>query len=377
MPFSKPYNSMPRAGWRLLLSAVVLIVTMTTAAAQLKGDSSSRLVCADGVVCDPHALPGLPNWSWRGTHTFQVENDLFGSSNDRNYTHGMRYAWTSDEHSLPDWWCQLSCRLHFLPNAGAVRTSLALGQSMFTPENIAADTLIPEDRPYAGWFYVTGGFVIEDLNQKDLHTVELTLGIVGPQSYADETQIRWHKLIGSPRPNGWDQQLDNEPGIVIGYERKRRHAWETGFDWIPQFDLTPHGAVNLGNVFTNIAGGLTFRFGNALTNEKGNAIDYGAPRIQPSLSGSGFFRPRPGRFGWYVFAGLEGRVVARNIFLDGNTFTDSHHVNKNTLVGDLQGGLVLTYGEWRLSYTKIYRSQEYEGQDDKDSFGAITLSVRF
>lgn len=362
---------------RLLLLLACLLPAAAPASAQKAQDSSGRLVCRDGHVCDPHAWPGLPNWSWHGTHSIQFENDLFGSSNDRHYTHGMRYSWTSDEHSLPDWWCRLACRLHFLPQSGAVRTSLAMGQSMFTPEDITVREPILDDRPYAGWLYLTGGFVIEDLNKVDLHTVELTLGVVGPQSYADETQIRWHRLIDSPRPNGWQHQLDNEPGLVVGYERKRRYEWSTGASWLPQVDLTPHGAVNLGNVFTHAAAGLTVRFGNALSDESGKAIDYGAPRIQPSLSGSGFFRPRQGRFGWYLFAGTEGRLVARNIFLDGNTFADSPHVNKYPIVADLQGGVVLTYGDWRLSYTQIFRTQEFEGQDDNDTFGAFSLSVRF
>lgn len=57
-------------------------------------------------------------------------------------------------------------------------------------------------------------------------------------------------------------------------------------------------------------------------------LDYGPPRIQPSLPGSGFFVPPQDRFGWYLFAGVEGRAVARNIFLDGNTFRDSRSVDK-------------------------------------------------
>ena len=335
-------------------------------------DSAGRLVCEDGVVCDPNAWPGLPEWTWQGTHSVQVENDLFGSTNDRHYTHGMRYSWTSAPHKLPPWWCQLACRLGFLPQSGSARTSLALGQSMFTPEDITVRELIPEDRPYAGWLYVTGGYVIEGSSKRDLHTVEFTLGIVGPQSFADTTQTRWHELIGSPRPNGWSNQLDNEPGLVIGYERKRRFPGKTGMSWVPEVDLTPHGAVNLGNVYTHAAAGVTLRLGSGLDN------DYGAPLIQPSLSGSGFFEESKDRaFNWYVFAGGSARLVARNIFLDGNTFATSHHVNKEPLVGDLQAGLVLSYANWRLSYTQIFRTQEFQGQDDFDRFGALSLSIRF
>ena len=57
-------------------------------------------------------------------------------------------------------------------------------------------------------------------------------------------------------------------------------------------------------------------------------------RIEPSLPGSDFFEPTGG-FSAYVFAGVDGRAIARNLFLDGNTFEGSRSVNKMNLVGDL------------------------------------------
>ena len=56
------------------------------------------------------------------------------------------------------------------------------------------------------------------------------------------------------------------------------------------------------------------------------------------MPGGGYFRRKKG-FNWYLFAGLEGRAVFRNIFLDGNTFTDSHSVDSKHFVGDIQAGL--------------------------------------
>lgn len=38
--------------------------------------------------------------------------------------------------------------------------------------------------------------------------------------------------------------------------------------------------------------------------------------------------PPPPEWEAYVFAGAEGRGVASNIFLDGNTFEDSHTVDR-------------------------------------------------
>ena len=84
-------------------------------------------------------------------------------------------------------------------------------------------------------------------------------------------------------------------------------------------------------------GGLTLRLGEDLQR------DFGPPRVRPALAGSGMFRPT-GQFSWYVFGGAEGRVVARDIFLDGNTFRDSLSVDKKRFVADFQVGLVVQGG---------------------------------
>jgi hypothetical protein len=135
-------------------------------------------------------------------------------------------------------------------------------------------------------------------------------------------------------------------------------------------DVTPHVGGALGNVFTHLATGFTIRIGDDLPN------DYGPPRIRPSLPGSDFF-VTDDPFGWYLFVGVEGRLVGRNIFLDGNTFTDSHSVDKKRIVGDLQAGLAMTAGDARISYTYVLRAREFEGQNNKDGFGSINLSYRF
>jgi hypothetical protein len=71
--------------------------------------------------------------------------------------------------------------------------------------------------------------------------------------------------------------------------------------------------------------------------------------------------------------------VARNIFLDGNTFEDSPHVTKNPLVGDLQLGVAMTISGARLAYTHVFRTKEFEGQKggDLSQYGALSLSLRF
>ncbi|HZD24848.1 MAG TPA: lipid A deacylase LpxR family protein [Alphaproteobacteria bacterium] len=312
---------------------------------------------------------GWPD-SAEGTYSLQVENDFFGSPNDGHYTNGLRASWLSEPHGLPRWWCLLAARVPFIGLSGQARTGLAIGQNMYTPDDTSNALPQSEDRPYAGWTYATYALAVEQ-RDNELDNLELTLGIVGPQSYAGDTQRWWHHVIGVTRPQGWHNQLRNEPGIVLTYEKKLRQWWQAPPAFPAEMDLTPHAGFSLGNVFTHAKLGLTLRFGYGLKN------DYGAPRIRPSLAGSDFFRTPPQGWSAYVFAGTEGRAVARNIFLDGNTFVDSPSVEKKPLVGDIQIGAAVVIGRYRLTYTQIFRTREFEGQPDPDRFGALSLSVNF
>ena len=73
----------------------------------------------------------------------------------------------------------------------------------------------------------------------------------------------------------------------------------------------------------------------------------------------------------------DARAVGHNIFLDGNTDKDSLSVDRELWVGDLQGGLVMNLFGSRLAYTYVYRTPEYEQQDDPDKFASIILSIKY
>jgi hypothetical protein len=301
-----------------------------------------------------------------GVLSLVFENDLF-SDTDRNYTNGVRVSWLSGPDRTPEWALGAARWFPLFPSGGVVRTSYAIGQNMYTPRDITLEIPPLDDRPYAGWLYGSIGLIAE--TGRLLDQLELTLGVVGPASFADKTQKIIHKIADKNEPRGWDTQLENEPGVVVTYQRSWRGFVSesvSGFD----FNVTPHAGGAFGNVFTYANAGLMLRFGERLP------LDYGPPRIQPSLPGSGFFIPQDG-FGWYLFAGVEGRAVARNIFLDGNTFRDSRSVDKEPLVGDLQFGVAITLQNVRLSYTHVLRTREFKSQAEDGDFGAFSVSARF
>jgi lipid A 3-O-deacylase len=175
-------------------------------------------------------------------------------------------------------------------------------------------------------------------------------------------------VIGVDVSHGWDYQLDDEPAINMVFERRwRPHGYEF---WGLESDAIPYVGGSVGNVFDFAGGGAIFRLGQYIKN------DYGPAHIQPSLSGLEASEPYKG-FWWYLFAGVEGRAVLHNIFLDGNTFSDSPNVDRNLWVGDAQFGAAIAYGPYRIALTDVHRTKEFEGQQGSDHFAAINLSVHF
>ncbi len=307
----------------------------------------------------------------RGTWSAVIENDKFISGTDRDYTTGTHFSWLSAADDVPAWAANLAASIPLLAREGQYRIGYNFGQSIFTPTDTEASALVRNERPYAGWLY--GGVALLSEKPNTLDTLELDLGVVGPLAMGEQVQNSFHRLIGSPESNGWDNQLDNEPGVLLIYERK----WRTP-DWSISdansklgFDVTPHVGATLGNVFTYAATGIGLRLGQNLPS------DFGPPRIRPGLPGAGFFDLPAGDIAWYFFASAEGRAVARNIFLDGNTFSDSHSIDKETFVGDFQLGFAFMINSMRITYAQVFRTAEYTGDEAFDSFGTLSMSLKF
>lgn len=313
----------------------------------------------------PAAAAPAPDDDAGGVFGLVIENDIFAGEDD-DYTNGIRFSWISAEEKMPQWSRAVANALPLAPE-GHKRISVALGQNMYTPGDITLPVPPATDRPYAGWLYGSVGLVSD--TGKTLDNVMLTVGVVGPLSYARQTQSFVHRVVDSDRPRGWEYQLKNEPGLIFTYERKWRGLYEFSPFGLGA-DVTPHAGINLGNVNTDASLGATFRLGYDLP------ADYGPPRIRPSLPGSDFFIPTQ-ELGGYLFTTVGGRAVARDIFLDGNTFRDSASVDKKPFVGSLQAGAALTWDSARLSYTHVFMTREYTTQPDRQQFGVLTLSYRF
>ena len=313
--------------------------------------------------------------------TLYWENDWFGGT-DSNYTNGIQLSWSTpylannqEDGHLPGWSYPLINRLPFVKNPTAQRAiSFSLGQLMFTPEDTQTSELIEDDRPYAGYLYFGVGFNSILSNRKD--TWQFNVGVVGPASLAQETQNFGHDLIGYSRAQGWDNHLQNEPTIAAVYETKWRVLYSQNHNGFG-YDLIPHIGGRLGNVAIYANGGAEFRLGWFIPG------DFGSCPIRPGCETNPAFNHdetgdfRKFRTSVHLFAILDSRLVLRNIFLDGNTFKESHSVDKKYFVADLMVGIAVYYRKFKFSYGYTFRTKEFEEQRDPYGFGSFTISFTY
>jgi hypothetical protein len=301
--------------------------------------------------------------------TLQFENDLFAGF-DEQYTNGSYLTVSLPTNELPLWARWTRDALGGIIDAPRWQAAYGLGQSMFTPSDITDPDPPLDDRPYAGFLF--GSLFLSADTGRRLDTVAFEIGVTGPPSLAEAAQKFIHNDLGlGDPPNGWDTQLDTEIAFRVLYEQKRRYGATLGPGWGGlEVDAIPHVALALGTVDTSAAAALTLRIGEGLD------MDYGQPRVRRSVAP--MLTPDDGpSTRWNLFAGVGGRLVGRDLFLDGNTFEDSRSVDSEPFVADFSLGASVELGRAVLSYTHTLRSPDFEERDDWAQFGSLSLRIPF
>jgi hypothetical protein len=306
------------------------------------------------------------------------ENDkyasTFGPHQDRHYTHGLKFAYCASDNDFLNATAALSAALPtFAIDPSAANLGFVFGQNMYTPTDLTLKNPDPHDRPYAGWLY--GGVFLQRRGLTAgsipvLENFEVDLGIVGPESLGGTIQKWYHNTIHVDIPQGWGHQLKTEPGLEIKYARLWRLT--AGPESARYCDFIPYVGGTVGNILVAGNVGATLRAGWDLPN------DFGIPINDSAYSVNGGLTADAPAFSAYAFGRAEGRGVAHNIFLDGNSFRNGPHVDKEPFVGDLSLGMaVRLFRHVELSYVRVIRTDEFVHQPNKDTFGSITAKVMF
>lgn len=179
------------------------------------------------------------------------ENDLY-YQRDYYYTNGFQVDFFHDKlRQSPINRILIPIRI---PKSGITWSGLQLRQEIFTPKDLAMDTISAGDHPYSSTLTLAqqSVFVLPD---KQLRIVSgLRVGVMGPASLGFKTQELAHLLSNPSRPpQGWDYQVRND--LIINYDLQV----EKGFipHQMAQFGIKGKG--RLGTLHTDLETGFWFR----------------------------------------------------------------------------------------------------------------------
>jgi len=256
----------------------------------------------------------------------ELENDILAGT-DRRYTHGTRITY---EYNDLYW---------------------SIGQNIYTPEDIEATIPSRYDRPYAGVLYLSLSgtkFWIDGKTttgyRKSFHQLTVSIGTVGKYSFAEETQTFIHGLMDGRDPNGWDYQVEDAFLLqgnwkIHGDIFRNRHLSTTVY---------MDGEVGTISSHTGVGGTIL--------------TGYNIPRAlnHPIIS-------EVNDLSVYVHIDL----LVKNVFDNDLLKSDHTQITKTEVVLESRLSAGVIYKNYEFRYTFVYRSEEFEEQEEPTMFGGF------
>ncbi|MEZ9667584.1 lipid A deacylase LpxR family protein [Vibrio breoganii] len=300
-----------------------------------------------------------------------IDNDSIVTT-DKDYSNGLFLVYSSEFSIEPNSFFDSLPGSHFkFDPTGTTKHkySIELGQKMWTPEDIEDPNPIPDERPYAGLLYVSS--TLYSISPSSVSAYSLMFGTVGPNAYAEETQKFVHSIIKSEDPQGWDNQIDNQLVLNLGYHRTDK-LYQSEPSGNTTHEISVPSRLLGGNYRSEVAGGVMWRWGTGLNQSFGSAKVSNESTIDPGL----IVRNKTG---WYMFAGVEGRVRFNDITIDGDRPDDGITASEvEHLQGTASVGLAGFYRGWGASLSISSKSRDYQ-EDNKGvhTNGSLALFYLF
>jgi hypothetical protein len=80
--------------------------------------------------------------------------------------------------------------------------------------------------------------------------------------------------------------------------------------------------------------------------------------------------------GVYAKAGVEGSLVARDLFLDGTLFARSARVDKHTAIGEAIFGIGIRAHRLLVEWVVHQRTRAYDTQPVPHAYSNLTVALR-
>ena len=312
-----------------------------------------------------------------GTLYLTFDNDFIAGSDD-GYTSGFQLGYVSPGRAsfgdgpfpggLGRWLDGVR------PFAGLERqrfVAYSFAQRMFTPQEIDREGVVEDDLPYTGLLALSGTVAAQSREHLDAFTI--TIGVAGEAALGKPIQRHLHHFMGNTEPLGWDNQLETEPLLNLQYE----HRWRAvDFSAGPtNGDLIVSGSGAAGNMMTIATGGVGLRWGRNVPHD----FFVPPPFFGEETVGALPYDPqRRGTVAMYIAASVDAAAFANLIYLDGNTFSDSHSVEHDHwyLRGHL--GLHFEVGHFACAVSIVRATLPWDRPDGAtwETYGRISIGWR-
>jgi hypothetical protein len=287
----------------------------------------------------------------------RADNDAFNfwtmpwNRPDGEYTSGVHI--TYDGGTAPKWsrWLWRNAAPCVVGAQNCQMARAEIGQDIYTPSLRVSDPEpAPGARPNAGWLYVSQSARLLTTARSDELT--LTLGVTGPPSLARFTQRIAHAAAPEfNRPTDWTKQIGFEPGVMARYAMRRHVSAVHGV-----LDFIPEVAATAGNVNTSAEAGVQMRVGYRMRH----------PWLQEK-----------NRASVAIVSGVSTRAIARDLFLDGNTFRGGERVGHRPFVVSGEAGVELRYGPLIAAYRSVATSRTYARGPRWHPWSSMVAGVTF
>jgi hypothetical protein len=240
-------------------------------------------------------------------------------------------------------------------DSACTATTLSFGQKIFTPD-VDGAAPVAGQRAYAGWLYASATASVQSAARA--RRVGVELGITGTPSLGEAVHTTWHRVAGFDAPDGWAHQLAFEPAFRVAYDESVLLA-DVRSGGVRVATLAPAWGADAGTLHVGAHAGVSARAGWAVPHPWSAAADRGA-----------------GPASVYALARVQQNAVARDLFLDGSTFSRSIRVERRPLVWEYELGGGVRYRAFTLEYRALTRGREYDTQPKPHTWGTFELRYR-
>lgn len=303
-------------------------------------------------------------------------NDIFSAdNNDRYFTQGLKMEVMSNtlsrlyKRSFID-------KIIIQPvadTAFANHASLSFLQEFYTPSDKTVDTIIKNDRPFAGVMYLSWRNIFVNMADQYRITTDFSIGVLGPSALGKEMQDGVHLLFSKHNADtnilGWNYQLRNDLYLnyLLKYEKVMIDTKILQTSYIYQFDL--------GTIYNDFGFGAHAQVGLFTSYFDQNLgyvsrKDKGSFRLFKHVQAYLFFNPVVKLVLWNSL--LQGGVIGN---MQG---TEPHTLSENDisrLVVDGSYGATFVLGRFNVQLIQYFKSKEFEkGYNHRYGNIAITYS---